>query len=510
MKQTADNKKRPTKTQTAKSGQALPSTRRGLTAFVKRSFDFFISAFGLLFLSPFFILIALSIKLDSPGPIFYKATRVGKNGKPFQMLKFRSMYDQPRTNAGSPLTINNDERVTPIGKWLRATKVNELPQLWNVLIGEMSLVGPRPEDPQFVEKWSPEERKTILSVKPGITSPATIVYRDEEKLLFGDGFMDAYLKDILPDKLRLDQLYVANHTFINDLDVLFMTLIVFLPKLRSLQVKERWFFSGVFYTITHRVLNWFIVDLFVNLFMIGLSGLIWRLSSVINLGIPTFLLGAFLASAFLTIINSLLGLHRIDWSRASPTYTLDFAISVGITLVIVWLINRYWLTEPHIPFALMWLMSVMVFIGLVAARYRERLLTGLANRWILFRGHRASFGKRMLIVGAGELGELTLWMLQRSTFRDLFAVIGIVDDDPRKRNIEIMSHRVLGTTDDIPELVSRYQIGLILFAIANCPPDRIQKILSICQSTEANTIVVPDVIAVLRQSLSLTEEPQST
>ena len=162
----------------------------------------------------------------------------------------------------------------------------------------MSLVGPRPEDPQFVEKWSPEERKTILSVKPGITSPATIVYRDEEKLLFGDGFMDAYLKDILPDKLRLDQLYVANHTFINDLDVLFMTLIVILPKLRSLQVKERWFFSGVFYTITHRVLNWFIVDLFVNLFMIGLSGLIWRLSSVINLGIPTFLLGAFLASAF--------------------------------------------------------------------------------------------------------------------------------------------------------------------------------------------------------------------
>ena len=153
------------------------------------------------------------------------------------------MYDQPRTNAGSPLTINNDERVTPIGKWLRATKVNELPQLWNVLIGEMSLVGPRPEDPQFVEKWSPEERKTILSVKPGITSPATIVYRDEEKLLFGDGFMDAYLKDILPDKLRLDQLYVANHTFINDLDVLFMTLIVILPKLRSLQVKERWFFS---------------------------------------------------------------------------------------------------------------------------------------------------------------------------------------------------------------------------------------------------------------------------
>ena len=116
----------------------------------------------------------------------------------------------------------------------------------------------------------------------------------------------------------------------------------------------------------------------------------------------------------------------------------------------------------------------------------------------------------MLVVGAGELGELTIWMLQRSTFRDLFAVIGIVDDDLQKRNIEFMSHRVLGTTDDIPELVARYQIGLILFAIANCPPDRTQKILSICQSTEANTIVIPDVIAVLRQSLSITEEPQST
>jgi lipopolysaccharide/colanic/teichoic acid biosynthesis glycosyltransferase len=475
--------------------------------FLKRAVDISVSLLGLLLLWPVFVLIVLSIKWDSPGPVFFKATRVGQFGKRFQMLKFRSMYEQPEESNGAPLTTSDDERVTPIGKWLRVTKINELPQLWNVLVGEMSLVGPRPEDAQFVERWSAEAREKILSVRPGITSPASIVYRDEEKLLNGDGFIDAYLKNILPDKLRLDQLYVDNHTFIGDIDVLFMTLIVFLPTLRSLRVKERWLFSGVFYTVTHRVLSWFLVDLFVVLFMIGLSGLIWRLSMPLDFGVPTFLLGAFLASVLMTIINSLLGLHRIDWSRASPTYTLDFSISVFITLIIIWLISHLSMIGGQLPFALLWLMGVMVFIGLVGVRYRERLLTGLANRWILMRGARASFGERMLIVGAGELGELAIWMLNRSSFHDLFAVIGMVDDDPRKRNLEIMSHRVLGSTQDIPELVDRYQIGLILFAISNCPPDCEARMLALCNSTDAHTIVIPDLIAVLKQSLEITEDP---
>jgi lipopolysaccharide/colanic/teichoic acid biosynthesis glycosyltransferase len=271
---------------------------------IKRISDIILAIIGLLFLTPVFAVITIAIKRDSPGPVFYEAERVGRNGKRFKMLKFRSMYEQPENHNGAPLTTKDDARVTPIGKWLRATKFNELPQLWNVLKGEMSLVGPRPEDPQFVTSWTEEAQQKILSMRPGITSPASIIYRDEERLLSSRGFLDDYLKQILPDKQRLDQLYVDNHSLVNDLDVLFMTLIAFLPRLRTLSVKEKWLYSGAFYTITHRVLSWFFIDFVVVLLSIGFAGLMWRLSMALNLGVPTFLIGALLASIFLSLINT--------------------------------------------------------------------------------------------------------------------------------------------------------------------------------------------------------------
>jgi len=477
-----------------------------INAAIKRLFDIIFAIIGLLFLTPVFAVIAFAIRRDSPGPIFYEAERVGRSGKLFKMLKFRSMYEQPENNNGSPLTTKDDARVTPIGKWLRATKFNELPQLWNVLKGEMSLVGPRPEDPQFVNSWNKEAKQKILSMRPGITSPASVIYRDEERLLSSRGFLDDYLKQILPDKQRLDQLYVDNNSLVNDLDVLFMTLIAFLPRLRTVSVKEKWLYSGAFYTITHRILSWFFIDFVVVLLSIGLAGLTWRLSMPLNLGVPTFLIGALLASIFLSLINTSLGLHRIKWEKASPTYVIDITISVSITMLFLWIINRFWLTEPRILFTFFWMSGLMVSIGLIAVRFRDRLITGLANRWILMRGSNASFGERMLVIGAGELGELAIWMLKRSPFLDLFSVIGLVDDDPRKLNIEFMGYKVLGTTQEIPELVKRYNIGLILFSIANCPPAKREQILARCDATKAKSIIIPDLIEVLRQSLEKLEE----
>jgi len=473
---------------------------------IKRISDIILAIIGMLILTPVFAVIAIAIKRDSPGPVFYEAERVGRNGKRFKMLKFRSMYEQPENRNGAPLTTKDDARVTPIGKWLRATKFNELPQLWNVLKGEMSLVGPRPEDPQFVTSWTEEAQQKILSMRPGITSPASIIYRDEERLLSSRGFLDDYLKQILPDKQRLDQLYVDNHSLVNDLDVLFMTLIAFIPRLRTLSVKEKWLYSGAFYTITHRVLSWFFIDFVVVLLSIGLAGLMWRLSMALNLGVPTFLIGALLASIFLSLINTSLGLHRIKWDKASPTYVIDITISVSITMLLLWMINRLWLTEPRILFTFFWMSGLMVSIGLIAVRFRDRLITGLANRWILMRGSKASFGERMLVIGAGELGELAIWMLKRSPFLDLFSVIGLVDDDPRKQNTEIMGYKVLGTTQDIPELVKRYNIGLILFSITNCPLPKREQMLSRCDATKAKTVIIPDLIDVLRQSVENFED----
>ena len=475
---------------------------KGLRAFLKRAFDISISALGLLLLWPLFAVVALLIKRDTKGPVFFQAERVGRYGQIFPILKFRTMYDQPQDDNGPPLTARDDRRITPIGKWLRTTKINELPQLVNVLRGEMSLVGPRPEDPAFVISWPQAARNKILSVRPGITSPASVVYRDEEKLLSGKGFIDAYLKKILPDKLRLDQLYVEHHSLITDLDVIFMTLLAILPRMRRMQLRENWLYAGPLYTAGHHVLGWFLLDLLVVLLAVGTAGAIWRVSMPLDIGVQKFALIVFFTALLISLVNTVLGLHRIHWGKASPTYVLDLGISVLLSNLALWTVFNYIGFMSPLPFAFYWLAGLMTIIGLVAVRYRERLVTGLANRWILMRGSRASFGERVLVVGAGELGELAIWMLGRTAFPDLFTVVGLVDDDPRKQKNEVFSIKVIGTTREIPELVKRYHIGLVVVAIANISPPAQERLLASCKVKGAEVVVMPDLIKVLRDTFS--------
>src|SRR5512133_353061 len=173
-------------------------------AAARRLLDIIASGLGLLLLSPLFAFIALTIKRDSPGPVFFHGARAGKAGKPFKILKFRTMYECAESYQGPRVTASGDTRITPLGHWLRNTKINELPQLWNVLIGEMSLVGPRPEDVEIAKEWPEKDRKEILSMRPGITSPASILYHDEENLLSSSDVMGDYFTSVLPDKMRLD------------------------------------------------------------------------------------------------------------------------------------------------------------------------------------------------------------------------------------------------------------------------------------------------------------------
>lgn len=163
---------------------------------VKRLFDVIVAAVGLIVLSPLFVLLAIWIKLDSQGPVFYRAERVGKGGRLFRMYKFRGMLDNP-AQIGLGITARGDPRVTRAGRFLRGTKLDELPQLINVLHGEMSLVGPRPEDPRYVTLYSLEQR-LVLSVRPGITSPASVAYRDEEAMLKDHNVDDLYTRVVMP------------------------------------------------------------------------------------------------------------------------------------------------------------------------------------------------------------------------------------------------------------------------------------------------------------------------
>src|SRR5574339_1003632 len=145
----------------------LPSQSARWGALSKRLFDIIVAALGLLILSSVFSLLSYLIQRESPGPAFYRGPRLGKGGKPFGILKFRTMYERPSSYAGPRLTVQGDGRITPLGQWLRDTKLNELPQLWNVLVGEMSLVGPRPEDPEIARSWPLKAKEEMLSVQPG-------------------------------------------------------------------------------------------------------------------------------------------------------------------------------------------------------------------------------------------------------------------------------------------------------------------------------------------------------
>lgn len=190
---------------------------------IKRLFDIIFSFFGLIVISPFLGLIALLIKLDSPGPVFYRGTRIGKNGKPFRIFKFRTMVPNAE-KAGGPSTALNDPRLTKIGKFLRTYKLDELPQLINILKGEMSFVGPRPQVKEYVQLYN-EEEKIILTVRPGMTDYATIRYIYLDKALGNRDVDELYRKKIEPEKNKLRIKYAKHHSLLADVKIIFQTIL---------------------------------------------------------------------------------------------------------------------------------------------------------------------------------------------------------------------------------------------------------------------------------------------
>ena len=192
---------------------------------MKRIFDVIASGLGLIVLSPLFLILAIWIKLDSKGPVFYRQVRVGYKNKDFRIFKFRSM--RVGADKGSLVTIGGrDPRVTRSGYWIRKFKLDELPQLINVFVGDMSLVGPRPEVRHYVDYWTPEQMH-VLDVRPGITDPASIKFRNENELMEqADDPEKYYIEVIMQEKIKLYLEYVEKHNFFYDLGLIFKTCLV--------------------------------------------------------------------------------------------------------------------------------------------------------------------------------------------------------------------------------------------------------------------------------------------
>jgi len=192
---------------------------------LKRLFDVLFSVFGLIITSPVLAVVALAIKISSPGPVFFRGERIGKKGKPFRIFKFRTMVENAE-ELGGPSTASDDPRLTKIGLFLKKYQLDELPQLINVLKGEMSFVGPRPEVPFYINMMTEKERNTILSIKPGMTDFASLQNFHEGEVLKGSLDPEkTYMEKIRPTKIKLQMEYVKNRSFLLDLKIIVKTIL---------------------------------------------------------------------------------------------------------------------------------------------------------------------------------------------------------------------------------------------------------------------------------------------
>jgi lipopolysaccharide/colanic/teichoic acid biosynthesis glycosyltransferase len=471
-----------------------------LSRLLKRVFDIFFSLAGIIFLLPFLILVSILIKRESSGGVIYSGWRMGKDAKPFRIWKFRTMYERPESYRGPSITAAGDTRITPFGHWLRDTKVNELPQLWNVLMGEMSFVGPRPEDVGIAEKWDVDAQAEILSVRPGITSPASIVYHDEERLLKGSDFMATYYQKILPDKMRLDRIYVRHHTLLGDLDIIFWTLAVLLPRLASTRIPEGNLFGGPISRFVRFNISWFAIDFLTALIGITLVGVVWRSTGPLELGVGRAIVLAVVLSVSFGLVNAAIGLNRVVWSRAVPEdmFGIIFSTAMVTAAISVLQVAAQRLNIlPPLPSQLIFTMGLVVLIGVVATRYRWRLLTGLASFW-LSRRNTFSAGERVLILGSGEESQFATWLLRRDLFQRAFAIIGIVDDDPLKQGMRYDGAWVVGTSADLSVLVKEHDVGLIMFAAPGLNKEEYTRLMSSCVDLNVRILLISDMLRALQ------------
>lgn len=478
-------------------GLKASSFRAAASRSSKRVFDFIAALIGLILLSPLFLFIAALIKRDSPGPVFYWGPRIGRNGTIFRMLKFRTMYENARSYQGARVTAKDDDRVTPVGKWLRDTKLNELPQLWNVLIGEMSLVGPRPEDPTLEKNWPEEIAREVLSVLPGMTSPASVLYRNEENMLAAGDALLKYLHELAPDKMRLDQLYVRYRSFWLDLDVILWTILLLIPRMRAYSLPELFLFSGPVTRLIQRYVSWFLWDLLIVFTSISFTGSLVRLFGPLNIGLWNAIRMAFTFSMICSLVGILLNLNRINWSKATPWNSLRLWLSWTVVTAAALIFHHFYLGAGLAVCSVIVGASLLSLAGVIFIRYQDRLLSGFITRLLLQRVNGRALREHVLVVGSGRTAEHVAWLMDHPAYAGKFQVIGFIDDDIMAQGTEIYGAKVIGRMEDIQTIVKEHDIGLIFLADSQMAARKRQEFRELVDHNPARVVFVPDIFGSL-------------
>ena len=473
------------------------SFRTTIEGFIKHAFDFTAALIGLILLSPVFVLIAILIKRDSPGPVFYWGPRIGRHGVIFKMLKFRTMYETPKSYLGPRVTCKEDDRITPLGQWLRDTKLNELPQLWNVLIGEMSLVGPRPEDPSISKTWPIKIAHEVLSVRPGITSPASVVYRNEESMLRAGEVMQKYLHELSQDKMRLDQLYVRYRSFWLDLDVILWTVLLLIPKIKVYTPPEQLLFVGPVTRFVQRYVSWFIWDFLMVLVSIGVASAVVRLFGPLNIGWLMAIGMALGCSILYNLVGLFLNTNRINWPKASSweASRLWAGWMVSTTAILCF---HFYLGFTNLSiYGVLIGASILSLSGIIIVRYRGRLISGLLSRLLTPPLHTHETRERVLIVGSGRTAEHISWLMDHPTYSGKFQIVGFIDDDLQSQGMKIYGSKVIGRVDEIQKIVKKRDIGLIILADNQTASHKYKEFHNTASFSPARIVVAPDIFGSL-------------
>jgi FlaA1/EpsC-like NDP-sugar epimerase/lipopolysaccharide/colanic/teichoic acid biosynthesis glycosyltransferase len=431
---------------------------------MKRCLDLVLACIGLMLVLPLFPLIGLLIKLDSRGSVLYRCERIGKDGKPFKMYKFRTMLaiTLPVWASVSP---HDDPRVTPFGRILRRTKLNELPQLLNILKGEMTFVGPRPEAPDLAALY-PDYAKAIFTVTPGLVGPNQILGRNEEEWYPpGVDAQKYYIEDILPKKLPLDLEYVCHPSLFKDLQYLVLGLKETVCKAISwklvLQNKSQLYLLGT--------------DVMLSLISFGLAHLL-RFEGIV---------AAQAFSPFLHLLPFIVlirlpcfvyfGLYRTLIRYISYT-DIGNIFKAIVTSSILFIGLTFLFDMRTFPRSVLFLDGLCLFVGMTAVRLGLRFFRAWQGRSQTAEEKK----RRVFIFGAGNAGALVFRCLRAS--QEAYEVIGFLDDDPAKRYKTLYGCKVLGNRFNLEALVQLYQAHEVLLALPSAPAREIAAIVHACQS----------------------------
>ncbi|MFY9510933.1 MAG: sugar transferase [Rubrivivax sp.] len=420
---------------------------------LKRLLDLTAALAGLLLLWPLFVVVALLVKLDSPGPVFYRQVRVGRHGKHFRIFKFRTMVTQQLAGAAE-ITVAGDARVTRVGTWLRRYKLDELPQLIDVLRGTMSLVGPRPEVPRYVALYPEEIRRRLLSVRPGITDFASVRYRNEGDLLSRAADPESeYVHVVLPTKLRYALHYVDNSSLVNDLRVLGLTLrTVFAPDGGSRRRQDLPVDSSPWWRWLDRQMSAIrprrrVLASFVDA---GIVFACWHLTYLFRLGFERWQPGrpwyddyvSLGVVAMYVLTLGLAGVPRGLWRF----FGFDDLRRIALACLLAGLISAVAVLMAQlsgVARAVLLLHPWFSIVGLSMARMLYRML------WETARARTSGDGgptRRAIVVGAGDAGRRLIASLNR---RDGWEVLMLLDDDPDKQGLRVAGVNVQGRTSDL-------------------------------------------------------------